>query len=82
MNASKYKYKRIKHKSFNGIHDSKILNRIAKDKRDGIFETVKYKYKTNSNKKKEYISRKTNVLCGFVQAFLRKTGLFWFIMSL
>lgn len=55
MNASKYKYKRIKHKSFNGIHDCKILNRIAKDKGDGIFKTVKYKYKTNSNKKKEYI---------------------------
>lgn len=55
MNASKYKYKRIKHKSFNGIHDCKILNQIAKDKGDGIFETVKYKYKTNSNKKKEYI---------------------------
>ena len=55
MNASKYKYKRIKHKSFNGIHDSKILNRIAKGKGGGIFETVKYKHKTNSNKKKEYI---------------------------
>lgn len=54
-NASKYEYKRIKHKSFNGIHDCKTLNRIAKDKGDGIFETVKYKYKTNSNKKKEYI---------------------------
>lgn len=54
-NASKYEHKRIKHKSFNGIHDCKILNRIAKDKGDGIFETVKYKYKTNSNKKKEYM---------------------------
>lgn len=54
-NASKYECKIIKHKSFNGIHDCKILNRIAKDKGDGIFETVKYKYKTNSNKKKEYI---------------------------
>ena len=54
-NASKYEYKRIKYKSFNGIYDCKILNRIAKDKGDGIFETVKYKYKTNSNKKKEYI---------------------------
>ena len=54
-NASKYEYKRIKHKSFNGIRDCKILNQIAKDKGDGVFETVKYKYKTNSNKKKEYI---------------------------
>ena len=55
MNASKYKYKRIKHKSFNGIHDCEILNRIAKGKGDEVFETVKYKYKTNSNKKKEYM---------------------------
>ena len=40
-NASKYKYKRIKHKCFNGIHDCKILNRIAKDKGDRIFENIK-----------------------------------------
>ena len=71
-NASKYEYKRIKHKSFNGILDCKILNRIAKDKEDGIFETVKYKHKTNSNKKKEIYNEKPMFYADLYKLFYEK----------
>lgn len=72
MNASKYKYKRIKHKSFNGIHDSKILNRIAKDKRDGIFETVNINIKRIQIKRKNIYNEKPMFYADLYKLFYEK----------
>lgn len=71
-NASKYKYKRIKHKSFNGIHDCKILNRIAKDKGDRIFETVKINIKRIQIKRKNIYNEKPMFYADLYKLFYEK----------